>query len=246
MADTRALRVRQANQLLAVIAGCGRRFFSHEGRVARLELDHRKRIWWIDHYTQRRVYTHRRGEWRGFTSGGTLRNLVERLRDYIRDGKRLNPALLGPWPAWVCDGDLWAYGDDMEIVRAEARRLGILAEPKPTFEEAQARASSPPPEPPQPESGEEGEEEVLLGCQRLGTACGLDFDEEDATLHLRRDDGSEPLEGGRTRLALCGTRVGWDASGGVMNRAPRCGRCFELAAAEGFGEATAAESGEEG
>lgn len=79
------------------------------------------------------------------------------------------------------------------------------------------------------------EVDTLIGCQRLGVACGLDFDEEDATLHLRRDDHDpEPLEGGRTKRALCGTVVGWDTPGGSLFSAPRCARCFAVADAEGF------------
>jgi hypothetical protein len=41
----KALRLEKANALLRVIAGCGRRFFEHQGRVGRLELDGRGRLW---------------------------------------------------------------------------------------------------------------------------------------------------------------------------------------------------------
>ena len=33
---------------------------------------------------------------------------------------------LGPWPQWMCEGDLWGYGDDMQTVRAKALELGII------------------------------------------------------------------------------------------------------------------------
>jgi hypothetical protein len=64
-------------------------------------------------------------EWRGFSEGGTLRSLVEQLRDYIRTGKQVHPQSFGPWPQWYCDGDLWGYGDDMQQVRDKAISLEI-------------------------------------------------------------------------------------------------------------------------
>lgn len=124
MMDTeREQRLQLANAFIAVIAGTGRHFFAHEGHVSQFALDHRQRIWFVDAYTHRRIYTHYRGRWRGFTQGGTMRALVEALRDYIRDGAK--PALgLGPWPSWICDGDLWAYGEDaMQEVRRVAAEL---------------------------------------------------------------------------------------------------------------------------
>lgn len=120
----RQARVFVANQLIQVIASHGRRFFHHKNLVSRLELDRRGRVWLIDKYTSAHIYTHYRGNWRGFTEGGTLRNLIEQLRDYIM-GRRpdLPLELLGPWPKWYCDGDLWGYGDDMAKVRAKAAEL---------------------------------------------------------------------------------------------------------------------------
>lgn len=117
-------RADYANLFLEAIAGCGRGFFGHDGKVSRLEVDDRGRIWFIDSCSGKRIYTHYRYEWRGFTNGGTMRQLVDHLCTYVRTGEcpRLN---LGPWPDWVCDGDLWAYGDDMEIVRKAASNLVI-------------------------------------------------------------------------------------------------------------------------
>lgn len=119
-------RAEIVNEFLCVIASCGRRFFAHGDRVSRMEVDSRGRVWWIDSYSGRRVYTHYRGEWRGFTNGGTLHCLVERLRDYIRTGEpqRLN---LGPWPDYLCGGDLWGYGEAMGTVRNTAKCLGLVA-----------------------------------------------------------------------------------------------------------------------
>lgn len=123
-------RVRRANELLRAIGGTGCHFFFHDGRFAYFHVDVWGAIWFHDSYTQRPIYTHSRGRWRGFTGGGTLRELVTALRDYIRTGNPIRPHLLGPWPEWLCGGDLWGYGEDMTQVRAAARRLGIIYIPE--------------------------------------------------------------------------------------------------------------------
>lgn len=123
---TKTERAEQANQLLAAIAGCGRKFFAHNGRVSRFEVDDRGRIWFVDAYREAKIYTACKwSRWRGFSEGGTLLALVLQLCDFIRSG---TPATihLGPWPDWVCGGDLWGYGGDMETVRQAAQAAGVV------------------------------------------------------------------------------------------------------------------------
>ena len=118
-------RAQAANGLLALIASRGRKFFAHRDRVGRFDVDDRGRVWFTDAYTQARIYTHSKGSWRGFTNGGTLRALIEALRDFIRTGAHMR-GHLGPWSPNYCDGDLWGYGfDDMQEIRDLAERLGI-------------------------------------------------------------------------------------------------------------------------
>ena len=117
-------RLEKANDLLQAIASCGRRFFFHsdDGAVSRLELDHRGRVWLIDHYSKRRVYTHdERSKWRGFTNGGTLRALICDLRDFVVRGELLHPGVLG-----FGRDNHWAYGGDLAIVQDAAIRLGLV------------------------------------------------------------------------------------------------------------------------
>lgn len=128
--NMKQLRLMMANKLLSVISSCGRRFFYHKGKVSMLDIDHRGRVWFIDAYTGKKIYTHYRYQWRGFSEGGTLKDLICVLRDFIVRGKRLHVSALGPWPDWVCNGDLWGYGDDMEKVRTAARDLGIIESSK--------------------------------------------------------------------------------------------------------------------
>jgi len=119
-------RIETANKMLDAIASTGRKFFRHNGEVCRLELGKRDRIFFVDSYSRGRIYTHYKGRWKDFTHGGTLKGLVEQLRDYVATGKLLKLRTFGKWPQWVCDGDLWGYGEDMESVREAAASLGII------------------------------------------------------------------------------------------------------------------------
>lgn len=123
---TEAERLVAANALIETIASKGLRFFAHKGRVSRLELDSRGRVWLIDKFTQKRVYTHYRWEWRGFSEGGTLRAVIEALRDFIKRETQMTSGF-GPWPKNYCNGNLWGYGDDMAEVRGRAIELGVLS-----------------------------------------------------------------------------------------------------------------------
>lgn len=123
---TKKERAEQASRFLTAIASCGRKFFAHNGRVSRFEVDDRGRIWFVDAYREAKIYTACKwGSWRGFSEGGTLRSLVLQLCDFIRSG---TPATihLGPWPDWICNGDLWGYGGDMEKVRQAAQAAGLV------------------------------------------------------------------------------------------------------------------------
>ncbi len=120
-------RLKRANELIGVIASCGRRFFRKGDRVANLEVDSHGRVWFVDAYKGTRVFTHYKGGWRNFSGGGTLKRLIERLRDFVKQDRPLPQTELGPWPEWVCGGDLWGYGDQMQQVRSAAIRLSIIA-----------------------------------------------------------------------------------------------------------------------
>ena len=119
-------RLQRANKLLRTIGSCGRRFFSREWDVSRLELDDRNRIWLWDSYTRKRIYTAYRGRWRHFSQGGTMRDLVMALCQFVRNGTKLPNRTFGPWPETLCNGDLWGYGEDMVTVRKAAIELELI------------------------------------------------------------------------------------------------------------------------
>lgn len=122
-------RAAQVNKLIHEIANCGRRFFYNKNTdcYAMIEVDARGRVWWIDDFTEKRIYTHYRYWGKGFSHGGTLRSLVDNFRDYITKGTQVPSHSFGPWPDWCCGGDLWGYGEDMQKVRVAAIRHGIIS-----------------------------------------------------------------------------------------------------------------------
>ena len=127
-----------ANEVLRICAKYGRRFFSQDAdrlermgspRISRFELDARGRIWFVDKWRGSRIFVHydpqcRRGwSWK-FSEGGTLLCLCQSLRNWIRDESAPVPlGYFGPWKEWVCGGDLWGYGEEMQLVRRDVAAL---------------------------------------------------------------------------------------------------------------------------
>lgn len=127
---TKRERMDDANQVLFAISRYGRRFFYCQkfDRVSQFELDYNNRIWLRDNWTGKRVCVSYRGRWRHFTEGGTLRSLCEALLKYIRTGEPISRKWFGPWPDWICDGDLWGYGaEEWAKLRAELPSLRAVA-----------------------------------------------------------------------------------------------------------------------
>lgn len=118
-------RLQKANLLLQTIATTGRKFFFHRGNISHFMLGSGNKIWFVDGYAGDKIYIYGNGRWRGFSEGGTLRDLVKKLRDYIAHGLTVGYAF-GPFPDWYSEGDPWGYGSDMEVVRNKAIELGIV------------------------------------------------------------------------------------------------------------------------
>jgi hypothetical protein len=74
-------RTEQVNQVIRIIGAHGRRFFFNQvaDRYASMEVEHRGKVWFIDDYSARRIFTQKTnwgGRWRGFSHGGTLWSLT--------------------------------------------------------------------------------------------------------------------------------------------------------------------------
>ncbi|MGI2021688.1 hypothetical protein [Shewanella glacialipiscicola] len=120
-------RVEHANALIKVISEHGRKFFDHKGTIATLELDKNGKVWLIDEYTKARVYTQYNGTWRRFHHGGTLRDLVCAMRDYITKGKKLSIEWIAPARCNPENGSIWGYDKEAAAaVRAAAAQLPII------------------------------------------------------------------------------------------------------------------------
>ncbi|WP_223511127.1 hypothetical protein [Pseudomonas sp. GL-B-19] len=126
-------RAEQVNQVIRIIADHGRRFFYSQAvnHYASMEVDQRGKVWFIDDYTGKRIFTHKTvwgGRWRGFSHGGTLRAVVEAFRDYIRTGEPIHPGYLGP--ERFNDSNIWGYDEEgMRSVREQAGALPVFRQP---------------------------------------------------------------------------------------------------------------------
>lgn len=128
-APTKNERVNHANELIKLISTYGRKFFKDGDYTASLEIDKNGKIWFLDSYTRRRIYTHYSGDWRGFSSGGTLRNLIIMMRDYIRSGRTLPLYYIAPLRNRDDGSNIWGYEQsEANKLRDKAILLPIITE----------------------------------------------------------------------------------------------------------------------
>jgi hypothetical protein len=131
-------RCEQVNLVIQIIANHGHRFFFSQSNqaFACMQVDDRGKVWFIDDYSQKRIYTHPTtwgGRWKGFSHGGTLKSLVEQFRDYICTGEQISSAYLGLQRSWD-ESNIWGYEEEsMKAVREQA---GLLPVFRPTVQEA--------------------------------------------------------------------------------------------------------------
>ncbi len=113
-----AERMETANKIIAIIAKYGRHFFSENSDhrelkpdpfIAHFEADAAGELWFIDAHARGRVLVRLNDRWRRFSGGGTLRAVVEMLRDHIAEDRQLR----------YCFAEYWGYGEDMRKVADE-------------------------------------------------------------------------------------------------------------------------------
>lgn len=106
-------RVSHANSLLSIIGSYGRHFFaSKSGDVfGTFEVDSKLQVWYVDARTSSRILTTGEGadsRWHGFSHGGTLKDIIKLIRDYILTGRKLDEYWIG---CARSDGsNAWGYG----------------------------------------------------------------------------------------------------------------------------------------
>lgn len=117
-----------ANQLIEIISQHGRCFFysSTHDRVARMVYD--GSCYLIDERSGNKVVLRTNGSWEGFGHGGTLRDLVTMIRDYVMKGTRIGMYFIG-MERNSGKGNIWGYPEDqLEACRNAARELPIMIE----------------------------------------------------------------------------------------------------------------------
>ena len=126
-------RTEQVNQVIRIIADHGRRLFYSQAvnRYASMEVDNSGKVWFIDD-SGKRIFTHETvwgGRWRGFSHGGTLKDLVKGFRHYICTGEQLHPDYLGP--ERFSDSNIWGYDEaGMKAVREQAVAILVFRQPE--------------------------------------------------------------------------------------------------------------------
>lgn len=127
--NLREKRVRQANELIQLIATTGRKFCNYLNRVERGgEISHFKlmnnRVYYVDGFTHKEIYAYGRRFFsnRYFSEGGTLQALMLDLSLYIRTGEATN----GVNGYGRVFGNAWSYPEeDMSEIRAKALEIGF-------------------------------------------------------------------------------------------------------------------------
>lgn len=115
-------RLLHVNALVETISKYGRRFFYCEKkqRIAEFSLAPSGHIYFNDDYTGESIYVAYQGRWRGFSHGGTMKDLVKAMAEYIRTGKQLSIGWIGP--ERFDDSNIWGYAQD-EIAKCRAEAL---------------------------------------------------------------------------------------------------------------------------
>lgn len=122
---SKLLRCEYANRLIEVISSYGRCFFysRKNDRVARLSFDH---CVVLHDESGTMIVAKAIGKWQGFSHGGTLRDLVLQMRNYVIRGERIDPAYIGI-DCQIGGGNIWGYPpDQMRLCRKAAQQLPII------------------------------------------------------------------------------------------------------------------------
>lgn len=115
----------RANELILLIATTGRMFFNYEehgGDISAFTVA-KGRIYFIDGYTNKRIYAYGNQFFRRkFTQGGTMQALVLDIAEWIRTGKPANAK--NGYGGVYCDH--WGYpADDMAKIQRKAQEIGF-------------------------------------------------------------------------------------------------------------------------
>lgn len=112
----RRLRAKQVNVLICAIAEAGVAFWNKRiGEVSSFSVDDLGRVYFYDSGSRSKLYMFNRA-WKrsrsGFSQGGTFKQMVDYLLAFVKDGEQAPACLFGPWPEYMCGGDIFGAGKD--------------------------------------------------------------------------------------------------------------------------------------
>lgn len=122
----RLLRCEYANRLIQVISSYGRCLFysKKNDQVAYLTYDHR--VYLHDEGSGQKIEVRAGCPWPGFSHNGTIRDLVEQLRNYVMRAQRLDPVYIGI-DKLHGGGNVWGYAEDqIRLCRQAAAGLPVM------------------------------------------------------------------------------------------------------------------------
>lgn len=123
----RRLRCEYANQLIQIISSYGLcHFYSKKyDRVAHMSYDGKV---YLHDESGAVIEVRTQSKWQGFSHGGTLRDLVIQLRNYIMRAERIDPAYIGI-DLRKGTGNVWGYSiPQIRLCREAAMLLPVMRE----------------------------------------------------------------------------------------------------------------------
>lgn len=127
-------RMKQANDLIMLIANRGRRFFDYTsvkrpgnisvlGSVSKFIIKN-NRVYFKDGYNQKEMFAYNQHYLKYLTNGGTMKALVLDLSEFIRTGKPTNGN--NGYGGVYAPPSHWGYPEEeMEEIRAFAEKIGF-------------------------------------------------------------------------------------------------------------------------
>lgn len=112
-------RLNKANEFVQTVASHGYQFFQYNNngtpQFAYFSLNENGHLIWHTENRDAKIYI-RKGEWRHFGHGMTLQSFVERLADYIRQGKRISDNYFSNW----------GFGKSLPLIITKGRESHII------------------------------------------------------------------------------------------------------------------------
>lgn len=112
--EQKRLRAVHVNELILSISNHGRKFFRKGDFVSKVFVQPSGRVFILDAGSKKLIYTHTERRWDGFSHGGTLRDIVCMMRDYIMKGEQIDIRVICQKRLFD-DSNIWGYTNDEAV-----------------------------------------------------------------------------------------------------------------------------------